>query len=98
MEIPLADGAAVLVGLGIKAAVDFFVLTDSLDKELSLTGICCLISCLSKVLVSLVALIRCKLPKDSFFKLPPVSTLLAGVKMALLELVRLELFLMEAPE
>ena len=50
---------------------DFLESLDDVDKLLSLTGICCLISCLSIDLVSLVALIKCRLAKDSFFKLPP---------------------------
>ena len=76
--------------------LDIFELK-SFDKLLNLTGICCLISCLSPPSafeVSLVALIKCKLARDSFFKLPPVITLLEGVIMALLEEVMDELFLM----
>ena len=49
-------------------------------------------------LISLEWLIKCKLAKDSFFKLPPVITLLAAVNMALLDEVKDELFRIDAAE
>ena len=82
-----------------ETAPDFLeTFVDRFDKLLSLTGICCLISFLSTVFISLEVLIRCKLAKDSFFKLPPVITLLAAVNMALLDEVNEELFRIDAAE
>lgn len=61
-----------------KLTVDFFEVFVSLLRLLNLTGICCFISWLDNMgfigfWLELVALIKCKLARDSFFRLPPVT-------------------------
>ena len=97
MDAELVAIAAFVAEAG-ETAPDFLETFDKFDKLLSLTGICCLISCLSITLLSLAALIKCKLAKDSFFKLPPVMILLEAVNMALLDEVNEELFRIDDAE
>ena len=98
-KVDIFEAELVAANIEEESALDFFdTFVDRFDKLLSLTGICCLISCLSIALLSLAALIKCRLAKDSFFKLPPVMILLEAVNMALPDEVKEELFLIDVAE
>ena len=98
-KVDMFEAELVAANIEEETAPDFFdTFVDRFDKLLSLTGICCLISCFSIALLSLAALIKCKLANDSFFKLPPVMILLEAVNMALPDEVKDELFLIEVAE